>query len=79
MEHFMHKSFSKLASSLNSNTRYAYTERECDPAIELHYDHTRFCDPVDGQFINEEPIAAAGGNCGAVAPTAKDADDLKQA
>jgi RHS repeat-associated protein len=40
---------------------YAYTAREWDPEIGLHYYRARYYDPRVGRFISEDPIEFAGG------------------
>src|SRR5262249_16361264 len=42
-------------------TRYGYTGREHDTDTGLLYYRARWYDPVQGRFINEDPIGLAGG------------------
>jgi len=44
-----------------SASGYAYTGREWDPEIELHYYRARYYSATDGRFISEDPIRFFGG------------------
>ncbi len=50
------------ASDATFANSYAFTGREWDKELGLHYYRARYYDPMDGRFIAKDPIGFAGGD-----------------
>jgi len=71
VEHIQYDAFGKPisvtdaqtgASLAEASTRYLYTGREWDSAVDLYYYRARWYDPGTGRFISQDPIGFAGGD-----------------
>ena len=65
-EHFQYDSFGRITSGNTSLTRYLYTSREYDPAVDLQYNRARWYDTATGRWLSEDPLGfgAGDGNLG---------------
>jgi RHS repeat-associated protein len=63
-DHISYDSFGNVTSETNPDVdfRYGYTGRERDEETGLDYYRSRYYDPTNGRFINEDTIGFSGGD-----------------
>ena len=57
--HFQYDSFGRVTSGDTSLTRYLYTSREYDPAVDLQYNRARWYDSTVSIWISEDRVLPA--------------------
>ncbi len=60
--HYKYDSYGNVTSGDTSKTRYLFTGREFDTAIDLQYNRARWYDPEVGRWISEDPLSFAAGD-----------------
>jgi RHS repeat-associated protein len=61
VESYEYDSFGNLKDNAKSMQPFTYTGREWDKETELYYYRARYYDPMEGRFIQKDPIGFAGG------------------
>ena len=60
VQSYRYDSFGMVTPSSPFRNSYCYTGREWDKEAALYYYRARYYDPMDGRFINKDPIAISG-------------------
>jgi len=61
VQKYDYDSFGNTSPATGFRNSYAYTGREYDQEAGLYYYRARYYDPMDGRFINKDPIGFRGG------------------
>ena len=61
-EHFKYDSFGTIQSGDTALTRYLFTAREWDEAVELQYSRARWYDSGVGRWVSEDPVGLSAGD-----------------
>lgn len=61
VQRYSYDSFGKLTAQNSFKNSYTFTGREYDPQTGLYFYRARYYDPVEGRFLQKDPIGFAGG------------------
>jgi RHS repeat-associated protein len=62
IQNYQYDSFGMITPTTSFANNYTYTGREWDKETGLYYYRARYYDPMEGRFINKDPISFAGGD-----------------
>ena len=60
--HFQFDSFGNILDGRENVTRYQFQGREHDSNTDLNYHRARWCDPLTGKWMSEDPIGFSAGD-----------------